>query len=657
MVVLRNCVILVVASATLWGGHAHADDASPPRGPPPADPAADASAPEVVPEAGEPADAAEPDVHGTADPVVPGEAIEIFDERPDKPFDRDTEIRLTGAELAERGAVDLATALALLPDVTVRDAGRGGFNIDVRGARKGAVSVLIDGVPVSDPYYGTFDVSTVPITDIVQIRVATTPQSPIDGPGGPGGVIEVHTRDAIGPQVVIGRLTADSLPSLGMTGTARVALARALGLRLSASGLGGARDLELPGDAAIDEGRRAATGAARLEYRSGDRRIALDAFLDRRGYVSPPSDTMRSAILLIDRETTARASVKADDRIGGLQLQAQAWTHYLSRRSRSFLDPALGAPQQLEDLEALRTGATALATRAFLRDLRWAASATVDFERAAATDIADRTVRGHTTLVEAAADLQYERRRFRVDLAVGLAAPFGVGARPWPEAKAVARLKPRGDLELTATAAYKGRVPSLRERFDDNGNRELGPERVAHAELRAVQHIAGRVRVELAPYYKRSTGMIRSSVDPMDMGRLVNLGEVTLRGVDAQARVSPHRLVEAGGGYGYIRARSNETGDDPIDRLPRHRWDAWVRARPGAWLSALARVKYVGSAIDQTRRVGGHALVEGSVSAQLSAQYHAVLRVDDLTDVRPETRAGYHGAGRVISIVMQGTWD
>src|SRR4051812_35363205 len=146
--------------------------------------------------------------------LAEGESIEIFDERPDKPFDRDTEVRLTGEQLAARGATDLATALALLPDVTVRDAGRGGFNIDIRGARKGAVAVIVDGVLVSDPYYGTFDVSTIPVTDIVQIRVATTPTSPIDGPGGPGGVIEVHTRDAIGEQLVIARLTADSLPSV-----------------------------------------------------------------------------------------------------------------------------------------------------------------------------------------------------------------------------------------------------------------------------------------------------------------------------------------------------------------------------------------------------------------------------------------------------------
>src|SRR5262249_59929760 len=95
------------------------------------------------------------------------ETVEIYDERPDKPFDRDTEVRLTGDQLAARGAVDLGTALALLPDVIVRDAGRGGFNVDVRGARKGAVAVIVDGVPITDPYYGTFDVSTIPITDIV----------------------------------------------------------------------------------------------------------------------------------------------------------------------------------------------------------------------------------------------------------------------------------------------------------------------------------------------------------------------------------------------------------------------------------------------------------------------------------------------------------
>ena len=586
-----------------------------------------------------------------------GEAIEIFDERPDKPFDRDTEVRLTGEQLAARGAVDLATALALLPDVSVRDAGRGGFNIDIRGARKGAVSVLVDGVLVSDPYYGTFDVSTIPITDIVQIRVATTPQSPLDGAGGPGGVIEVLTRDAIGPQLVIARMTSDTLPSFGMTGTARVALAKKLALRLSGSGVGGARDLELPGNASLGEARHSSTGSGRLEYRDGDRRIAIDGFLDDRHYVAPPSDTTRSSILLIDRETSARGSIKADEKIGKLQLQGEYFGAYLHRRSKFFSDPALVTQQQSENLSALRSGGFVLATKPFLKDFRWATSASIDHEKALVFSDNAQYVRGTVTMLELAGDLQYERKKFRVDGAAGLATPFGVGAKPWPEGKLVGKYKPQPDLELTGTAAYKGRVPSLRERFDaTTGNPALGPEKAAHVELRAVE-TRGRVKLELAPFFKHTTGTVRVSTDPADMGKLVNLGRVNFWGVDTTARVAINPHVEIGGSYNYVKANSDSTGDDPIDRLPHHRFDTWVQGTLDKRFSGIVRVKYLGRSIDKGMSVSGYALFEANLTAQLSKEYLAVLRVDDLADEAPETRAGYHLPGRVISVVLQGMWQ
>jgi outer membrane cobalamin receptor len=657
---IRACTYLVsmAAVAIWWCAQARADE------PPPSTAARPSGA------SGEDAQEPKPVVEVIQDPniaalrdaaEVRGEAIEIFDERADKPFDRDTAVRLTGAELAAQGAVDLATALALLPDVTVRDAGRGGFNVDIRGARKGAVSILVDGVLVSDPYYGTFDVSTIPITDIVQIRVATTPQSPIDGPGGPGGVIEVHTREAVGPQLVIARITADSLPSVGMTGTARVALAPQLGLRLSGSALGGARDLALPNDASIGEGRHAVTGAGRLEYRAGSRRIAADGFLDDRHYLSPPSDVNRGAILLIDRETTARAQARADDSVGALQLQAQVFTQYLSRRSRTFLDPGLTNQTLVENLQALHSGAMALATRPFWKVFRWAASATVDFEKAVVANISNQATRGRSTLIETAGDLQYEHRRFRADVSAGVALPFGAGMRAWPEAKAVARHHVLDDLELTATAAYKGRVPSLRERFEAVGG-ALGPERTAHLELRAVERLGDRVHVEVAPYYKRTTGMIRVSPDPMDAGQLVNLGAIQFWGVDGQVRVAPHRQLETGLGYEYVKARADQVGDvpakdDPIDRLPHHRWDAWIQGHLDERFSGRLRVTYAGSAIDQAVPVAGYTLVSANLTAQLTRDYVGVLRIDDLLDARPETRAGYHAAGRVISLVVQGTWQ
>jgi outer membrane receptor protein involved in Fe transport len=634
-----NYLIAALAVVGVWGPAAQAQD------PAPVDGATTISEPPP------PENLTDEDLAKLAE----GEAIEIFDERPDKPFDRDTEVRLTGEQLAARGATDLATALALIPDVTVRDAGRGGFNVDVRGGRKGAVSVLIDGVLVSDPYYGTFDVSTIPVTDIVQIRVSTTPQSPIDGPGGPGGVIEVLTRDAIGPQLVIARITGDSLPSFGLTGTARVALAKHLALRVSASGLGGARDMDLPGASTVSDQRRSATGGGRLEYRKGDRRIAVDGFIDDRHYVPPPNEDARASILMIDRETSARTQIKADDKLGDLQVQGLYYVHYLHRRSRRFDDPSLMNQVAVEDLHAIRSGGSLLATQPFAKEWRWAASASASHEKALVFDVNDDYVRGATTLVNTAVDLQFERKKLRLDGAVGLAMPFGVGADPWPEAKLVGKYKARETLELTATSGYKGRVPSLRERFDGmNGNESLGPEKALHAEIRAVEQ-RDRLRLEVAPFYRRTTGTVRSSTDPADNGKLVNLGDVDIYGIDTLARVLVHAKLEVGASYNYIRAKS-DTSEDALDRLPHNRFDAWARFIANDSYSALARVRYFGSAIDQAVEVSGYTLVEANVTAQITKEYLAVLRVDDLLDVRPQSRSGYYLPGRVISVVLQGAW-
>jgi outer membrane receptor protein involved in Fe transport len=595
--------------------------------------------------------------------LADSEAIEIFDERPDKPFDRDTEVRLTGEQLAARGAVDLATALALLPDVSVQEAGRGGSTVIIRGASKGQVSVLIDGVLVSDPYYGTFDLTSIPITDIVQIRVATTPQSPIDGPGGPGGVIEVHTRDAIGPQVVVARATSDSLPTFGISGTARVALAKHLALRVSASGIGGGRSLTLasPFDS-ISENRHDAAGSLRLEYRKANRRIVLDGFVDDRHYIVPPSETT-TAILMIDRENNARMSAKVDDKLAGFQIQAQASFQYLFRKSRNFSDPTFGFEPADENLNAKRGGGTILVTRPIGKEARWAASGTIDHERVnvkAGSVMSPTRTRGNVTLAELAGDLQYEHRTVRLDGAVGLAVPFGTNADPWLEAKLVARWRPHfGNLEITATGGRKGRVPSLRERFQPGlGDPDLAPEFVNHAEVRVTETIKDRLGIEVAPFYRYQQDTIIGTTQPPNVGKLINLGTINLYGVDAMAHARVHAMVQVGGAYNYVRAHSDQIGDDPLSHLPHHRAEAWVQVEPLPRLLAMARGIYYGeSLINQTTTIPAYATFDVTASWQIRREYLAVLRGTDLSNERPLVRPGVYGQGRTISLVLQGTWD
>lgn len=655
---MKISVAIAIAVTTLAARDARSDgDAAPPTQPPPAA-AKDDNAEPTAPQALTDADLLE---------MAQQETIEIYDERPDKPFDRDTEVRLTGEQLAARGAVDLGTALALLPDVTVRDAGRGGTNIDIRGARKGAVSIFIDGVLVSDPYYGTFDVSSIPITDIVQIRVSTTPQSPIDGPGGPGGVVEVHTRDAIGQQLVIARATASTLPSAGVTATARVATSEHTALRVSASGLAGGQSFTLPPgqarEGSLDSQQNDAAGAARFEYRDGERRLAVDGFVDNRHYISPPDEEMPQAILVVDREANERADARFDDKIDKLQVQAEGFVDHLYRRSRYFIDPALTDETILEDLSALRTGGFALVTHPIGKDARWAASVEVEHDSVRVADLANNVTNAELTILEAAGDIQYERGTVRLDGSGGIAAPTGLGVNPWPEGKAVARWRPNyGWLELTATLARKGRAPSLRERFDPTtGNPNLGPEMIDHAEVRAIAQATDKFRVEAAPYYKYSTGTIRASTNPADIMKLVNLGSLAYYGVDLIARYRVIPMVEVGGAYSYEKVTQLATSttpevDDPLDRLPRNRGEAWAQVFPAIGYAVLARVRYFGPSWDTGVRVPGYTDVEANVTAQVTKQYLIVGHVEDVLGTQIETRNGYYTPGRVISVILQGQW-
>jgi outer membrane receptor protein involved in Fe transport len=303
--------------------------------------------------------------------------------------------------------------------------------------------------------------------------------------------------------------------------------------------------------------------------------------------------------------------------------------------------------------------------------MRWAASATFDQEMVNVSDAATRTTAA-LSLAELAGDLQYEHGPVRLDGSAGLAVPFvDTGATPWPEGKLVAKWRPGfGHLDLAATVARKGRVPSLRERFEPViGNPSLGPEKVDHFEVRAIEQIDERVRVELAPFYKHSTGAIRSSTNPADMGKLINLGDLDYWGVDAVARARVQRMVEIGAAYDYIRVKQDATSTapavyDPLDRLPQNRAEGWVQVTPERRIAVLARGRYFGTSIDRSGGVcamppcyvPSYFVVDGTATAQFAKQYLAVLRVDDLFDRRPETRAGYHTAGRVISLVMQGQW-
>ena len=266
-----------------------------------------------------------------------------------------------------------------------------------------------------------------------------------------------------------------------------------------------------------------------------------------------------------------------------------------------------------------------------------------------------KTATGDTTELETAGDLQYEHGQIRVDASAGVAFPFGVPtATPWPEAKLDVKYKPTPDLQISTTLGRKGRVPSLNERFDPiQGNLDLGPEQTDHVEVRAIE-TRDKLRVEVAPFYRFQTGTIMA--DPNLKGQYGPVADLTIYGIDVIGRAQVHRTTEIGGGYSHVRA-TNDTSRDAIPRLPRNKLEGWVQASPDPRVALLVRVTYFGNNFQGTALNEHYTLVQATATAQLTKQYLVVARADDLLDVAPATRAGFHAPGRTISVVLQGSWE
>ncbi|MBD3347974.1 MAG: TonB-dependent receptor plug domain-containing protein [Candidatus Eisenbacteria bacterium] len=101
--------------------------------------------------------------------------------------------QLTSSEIDEAGAEDLSQALELVPGVAVRTDSRGEARLSTRGLAEREMVILVDGVPISDPYTGTVSSSMVLAGALGRVRVTKGPAASVYGANALGGIVEVAT--------------------------------------------------------------------------------------------------------------------------------------------------------------------------------------------------------------------------------------------------------------------------------------------------------------------------------------------------------------------------------------------------------------------------------------------------------------------------------
>lgn len=138
----------------------------------------------------------------------------------------DSTARIHRVSLARLSARDAATAdglMRLLPSARVQTNSRGESIVTLRGAPERQVLVLLDGVPLSLPWDGRFDLGRFPAPFIGRLSAEPGIPGPAAGPNAAAGVVHIGARSMDSD----GRLTEGVL----MAGSGRFRTAQAVHIR------------------------------------------------------------------------------------------------------------------------------------------------------------------------------------------------------------------------------------------------------------------------------------------------------------------------------------------------------------------------------------------------------------------------------------------
>lgn len=127
-----------------------------------------------------------------------GKVVEVRSERP---VFNPSQIELNAKSIEISGAPTVSSAVAAIPGVVVTTGSKDEAKMQIRGFTSAEVLVLYDGRPVSLPYYGDLDLTTIPLSDVSEMTVVKGPVPSAYGANTLGGVLNIVSRRATGAPV------------------------------------------------------------------------------------------------------------------------------------------------------------------------------------------------------------------------------------------------------------------------------------------------------------------------------------------------------------------------------------------------------------------------------------------------------------------------
>lgn len=91
-------------------------------------------------------------------------------------------------------ALDLSEAVKYAPGVYITYGNKNEFTLKLRGIDSKRIALLVDGIPVYEPYFSSFDLKTVATEGVDFLQITKGPSSVLYGPNTMGGIVNVVTR-------------------------------------------------------------------------------------------------------------------------------------------------------------------------------------------------------------------------------------------------------------------------------------------------------------------------------------------------------------------------------------------------------------------------------------------------------------------------------
>lgn len=503
---------------------------------------------------------------------------------------------ITEAAVRSTGAQNLADLLEKRSGLFIRRYGQGLATVSLRGAGPSQTALMIDGLRLSDPQLGQFDLSLLPTYLIESVEVVHGPTSALYGSDGLAGAINLRRRRPDADHVTL-------LTEVGAFGERRMS-----------------------GGAALDGPRWSGSIAAEYSYADGDFPYLNEALFPARvvrrrnadrekrsvfGMASVDAGVHRARAALLYAEANrglpggsgsppvgerqwdehVRLWLEDDVRLDRSLLKLTAFVH---RSSLRYANPQIA----VDETGRVTSGGTEAVLRHPVRENTVLVGgmsggyATADHPSLAASAGEYHGAAFVSASHSISGVLVYPA--MRTDLYM----PSSGGARAAVSPRIGVNLPLTGGLYAKANAGTAFRMPTFNDRFwQPGGNPTLRPERSRSLEG-GLSLNQSSVAAELTVFGSRTNDQIVWTYDSEDVWTPENLSRTAVYGVETTARWRAHDRLSAGVIYTYTRAvdhsdPSSRTYGRQLRYVPRNQAKLYADTQVGP-LRASVHGRYVG---------------------------------------------------------------